>query len=144
MRPQPNLAGFAESRRALRDRFGQDVAFLIPVARVEAPGTTDPESGEAFDPWGPPVSGGGAPTEVIKHLSVVSKPLGGVADAAQNTPIGHLATNQIAVIVPYEEWGDVAGATHVRWLDDRYKITETRDDAMATVYRRKIVYGTKT
>jgi hypothetical protein len=85
---------------------------------------------------------------VVKHVSVVSRPIGGsgslgLRDAVQATPIGNLAADTMAVILPYEEWADVAEATHVVWLDDRYKISEVRDDAMATVYRRKIIYCQK-
>jgi hypothetical protein len=146
MRPQPDLVGFAETRQALRDRFGQEITFLIP-----APVTydnTDPESGAPVDPWAPPTTGGGAPMEVTKHLNVVARPIGGsgalgLRDAVEAAPIGNIATDAMAVIVPFEEWPDVEEATHLRWLDDRYKITEARDDAMATVYRRKILYCVK-
>jgi hypothetical protein len=141
VRPQPNLQGFADAQAALRDRFGQDVTFVIPTAATWTD-PTDPQTGQPFDPWGAPASGGGS-TEVIKHISVVSRPLASVRDDAQATPIGRLASDDVAFIVPFEEWDDIAGATHAIWLDDRYKITEVRDDAMATVYRRKIVYGTK-
>lgn len=141
MRPRPDLQGFADAQAALRDRFGIDVTFLVPVAASYA-GPSDPESGSPYDPWETPVSGG-TTQEVTKHVSVVNRPLGGVADASQATPIGRLASDEIALILPYGEWGDVDGATHVIYLDDRYKITEVRDDAMATVYRRKIIYATK-
>jgi hypothetical protein len=146
MRPAPNLAGFAESRQALRDHFGQDVTFLIPASATYD--NLDPEQGTAYDPWAPATSGGGAPTEVVKNVSVVSRPIGGsgslgLRDATQATPIGNYSADTIALILPYDEWDDVAGATHVLWLDDRYKITEVRDDAMATVYRRKLIYLVK-
>lgn len=147
-RPQPDLAGFAESRQAIRDLFGQDVTFLIPKGVTYAPGTTDPESKDPWDPWATPASGGGAATQVVKHVSVVNRPMGGsgavgMRDTVRASPIGNLAHDQMAVILPFEEWPDVAGATHVLYLEDRYKITEVRDDAMATVYRRKIIYLTK-
>lgn len=141
MRPQPDLAGFAASRGVLRDHFGQEVTFVIPNGAAYA-GPTDPQTGAAYDPWEAPVVGGGT-HEVVKHVSVVSRPLGGVTDAAVSSPIGRIASDLAAVILPFEEWADVAGATHVVWLSDRYKITEVRDDAMATVYRRKIIYLTK-
>jgi hypothetical protein len=126
MRPAPNLAGFAESRQALRDHFGQDVTFLIPASATYD--NLDPEQGTAYDPWAPATSGGGSL---------------GLRDATQATPIGNYSADTIALILPYDEWDDVAGATHVLWLDDRYKITEVRDDAMATVYRRKLIYLVK-
>lgn len=139
---KPNLEGFADSRQRLRDAFGQDVTFLIPAgATYDDP--ADPETGDPFDPWATPSAGGGEPTEVLKSVSVVNRPLTGIRDDAEVTPIGRLASDDIAFILPFDEWGDVAGATHARYLDDRYKITEVRDDAMATVYRRKIIYATK-
>lgn len=142
MRPSANLQGFADAQAALRDRFGQDVTFVIPTVVAVGTDPTDPQTGQPFDPWTTPAGGGGS-TEVIKHVSVVSRPLSAVRDDAQASPIGRIASDDVAFIVPYAEWPDIAGATHAVWLDDRYKITEVRDDAMATVYRRKIVYGTK-
>lgn len=138
----PDLAGFAESRKRLRNAFGQDVVFLIPVAATYD-GGVDPESGDPYDPWAPPTTGGGEPREVTKTVSVVNRPLSSVRDDAESSPLGRLATDDMALILPYEEWPDVEGATYVRYLDDRYKIREVRDDAMATVYRRKIIYLTK-
>lgn len=139
---KPNLTGFAESRERLRDAFGQEVTFLIPVPAAYD-GPTDPQTGSPYDPWAPPSSGGGAPTEVVKTVSVVNRPLSGVRDDSEVTAIGRIASDDIAFILPYEEYAEIAEATHASYLDDRYKITEARDDAMGTVYRRKIIYATK-
>lgn len=141
MRPTPDVAGFADAQRALRDKLGQDVTFLIP-ADATYDGEADPETGKPYDPWGDPVTGGGEPTEVVKRVSVVNR-LGGVTDEAQSTPIGVVASDHIALILDEADWPDVEAATHVSLYDERYKITDVRADAKSTVYARRLVYLAK-
>lgn len=142
MRPAPDVAGFADAQRHLRAKLGQDVIFVIPAAATYD-GEADPETGTPYDPWGNPSSGGGAPTEVVKRVSVIS-PLSSVSDTAQSTPIGVIAADHVAVILDEQDWPDVEAATHVVLNGERFKITDARPDARSTLYARRLIYLART
>lgn len=141
----PDGAGFAAAQQRLRDALGIDVTFHIPTAPTYDPGTgVDPETGEAYDPWAPPVSGGpGADSDVTKRVSWAMRGVIGDDEAQAGAPIGNVASDQAVLILAEADYADVQAATHVTALDTRWKIEEFRPDAMGTHYRRRLVYITR-
>lgn len=138
--PTPDLEGFATAQRRLRAQLGVDVAFHIPQAATYA-GDVDPESGQAFDPWEDPTTGGDF-VDVVVRCSIVNRPLGGVSDSADAAPIGLVASDHIALIVDESDYGSIVDATAFTLYDQHFKITEKRPDSLGAVWRY-IVYATK-
>jgi hypothetical protein len=57
--PTPDIAGFIAAQDRMRQVFGRDVPFNVPVAPVWPVDTQLDENGEPYDPTVVPSSGGG-------------------------------------------------------------------------------------
>jgi hypothetical protein len=72
--PTPDIAGFIAAQDRMRQVFGRDVPFNVPVAPVWPVDTQLDENGEPYDPTVVPSSGGGTAPSVI-HVGVVRNAL---------------------------------------------------------------------
>lgn len=136
IRPTPNITGFDLAQRALRERFGMDVVFIVPKKGIPAAGTpTDPETGRAFDPFAAPASST-AGAEVPMRCSAVSRPLSRLLQPErENTAMGEISSDSLALILSPEQREAADGATHVTANGQRYVVREFRADETARVER---------
>lgn len=134
----PDIAGFQEAQRHLRDEFGEDISFHIPVAAVYPVDTQlDPETGRPFDPTIQPETGGGF-TDVVKHAHVIFRPI----HVNLEDPLGddHLAgglrrATSVVLDIDVGDFADVEDATEVTLNTTRYKITDFERDGIVGVDR---------
>jgi hypothetical protein len=139
----PDLAGFRAAQQRLRESMGATVTFLIPASHDAgdyAPGTSfDPESGLPFDPLAERTTDD-VPTEVVVVASVVHRPIDtDVRDSAQNSPIGLINSDNVALLISTTDYPLVQAATEVEVWGDRYSITEMRADGV-NVVDRYVIY----
>lgn len=134
----PNLAGFRDAQRRLRDAFGQDVTFRWPPTETWPEGTAlDPESGRPHDPVVKPVTS--APRSEVVKADVASSP--GRKDNSDTTAFGELEVGDILLILNLEDGAVVAGATSFELPSgERYAIRATRDDGIGGIDRH-LVFG---
>lgn len=135
----PDLAGFRAAQRTLRQELGVDVTFRIPVAPVWPVGTQiDPETGRPYDPTIEPQSGGNT-TPVVKHGSLIFRPITTDDNVAENEPIGPRRDKMLALAIEVEDYAAIANASDVTVEDRDYKVREIlRDPGLDDRY---IVYA---
>lgn len=138
MSVSPDLTGFREAQRRLRDAFGQDVTFHWPPTQTWPEGTRlDPESGQPYDPTVKPVAS--APRSAVVKADVASSP--GRKDSTDTTAFGELEVGDVLLIVNPEDALAVAGATRFELPNgERYAVRATRDDGIGGVDRH-LVFG---
>lgn len=138
MAVKPDIAGFQEAQRRLRDEFGVDITFHVPEVPVYPPDTQlDPETGKPFDPTIRPTSGDGF-TDVVKHCHVIFRPI----HVNLEDPLGddHLAggfRRQTSAVLDIDvaDFPDVDDASEVTFNGTRYKITDFENDGIVGVDR---------
>jgi hypothetical protein len=140
---QPNLAGYVAAQRRLRDMLGQDVTFLVAGTDTYPPGTVmDPETGRPVDPYVEPTSSGA--TEVVVRASVVTRPLiGDPNDQARITPVGDIASDQIAFLVDNDDFEPIRNAHEAHVYGVAYRINDKRPDGIGGL-QRWIIFGEQT
>lgn len=134
----PDLAGFADAQRRLRELFGVDAVFLIPNAATwDAGEPVDPETGRPYDPFATPTTGGDF-AQVTVRVSFVSRPLGSTRSAAGEigaSPIGNIDESVAALILDVDDYDAVKNATRVVVNDHEWKIEQFRHDELAAMKR---------
>jgi hypothetical protein len=136
----PDIAGFRDAQRRLREALGRDAVFHVPLAVTwGADVSLDPQTGRPYDPTIVPESGGGS-TDVTKRVGLVMRPITQRDDqVAEESPIGPRRDTLIAMAVEVEDFPDVQDATNVTLAGVGYTITETlRDPGLDDRY---IVYA---
>lgn len=134
----PNLAGFADAQRRLRELFGVTATFMTPNSSTwDASEPLDPETGRPYDPFATPATGGGFSTSA-KTVSFVSRPLGSTRSAKGElsaSPIGNIDESVAALILDVDDYDDVKNATRVVVNDHEWKIEQFRHDELAAMKR---------
>lgn len=135
----PDFAGFADAQVRLRANFGREVVFFTPLPTTWPPGTPlDPESGRPFDPTIRPIASGMASAAV--NCSIIDRPLGlsqrGTKDQRQaQTAIGDMADKNKVAIISVEDAPRASGAVKASYLDEDFRVTDFRRDALGPVER---------
>jgi hypothetical protein len=137
----PDIAGFKDAQRRLRQTTGQDITFRIPVAPVWDPAVQrDPETGDPYDPTAVPTSGGGF-TNVVVRASVNFKPIRvHILDEVQDFAGGVQRTDQVALTVDTLAYPPIQDATEFVLNGVDWKITEVIPDGLQTE-DRKVIFG---
>lgn len=136
--PSPDVDGFIEAQRRLREKLGATAVFHITQAKTWDPDEPiDPETGRPFDPFAEPTAGGEI-VDVRKRVSFVSRPLtsgralGGDTSAA---PIGVTDQSTAAVIVDIADYPDVKDAERVTIAQTMYDLELWRHDTLGPAER---------
>lgn len=126
----PDVAGFREAQKRLRQRLGVDVVFLVPQAPTWPDGTQlDPETGRPYDPFAEPASGGDD-QEVTVRCSLVNRALTPL-DPTVTTAVGDQDIAEAALIVDEADFATVQGARRCRVLARTWRIAELKLDELA-------------
>lgn len=121
----PNLAGFLDAQRQLRDDFGVDVTLRTPSAPTWDPAEPiDPETGRPYDPFAVPTAGEGFTEDTIRAL--VIDPLGVGEDETVVGPAGRASTDTMILSVDPADRDALQAATDVIVRESRYRISEVR------------------
>lgn len=138
----PDIDGYKEATRRLRQRLGSTVTFRIPVAKTYGPDVAiDPESNEPYDPTQVPASGGGFTTHTLV-CGVIFRPVrkSSVQDEVSSSPIGVERTDTVAVTVDAADWPTVDDATEFVLNTIVYNVTDSPPEGLVTI-DRYIVFG---
>jgi hypothetical protein len=135
----PDITGFFDAQRRLREATGVDAAFRLRTAYVWPSGTQlNPETGSPFDPTVKPVSGGDI-QEVVVRCSYVTN-LVRSGDPSEE-PGGAFREADIVLGLPAERRADVEGAAEVEVADVLYRIAEIMPDPTFNDVQRYLVFG---
>lgn len=125
----PDLAGFADAQRRLRQQLGVDAVFEIPGAATWDPAEPiDPDTGRPYDPFATP-SSGGAPTTRTVRCTFASRPIAG--GDPQQSPLGAVDVGQAALIMEAADYQLVQDATRVTVGVEVYDVQVFRQDIVA-------------
>lgn len=135
----PDIQGFKDAQERLTSAVGEKVRFLVPVARVYAPGVQlDPETGEPYDPLIQPVQGGGY-DEVEVTVTIARQMPVGTDDNVTEGPGGVRDDDSPAFLVMERDYPAIQNASRVRWQGAEYTITKMQPSGL-TQTMRYIVY----
>jgi hypothetical protein len=128
----PDLEGFGEAQKQLRDAFGEPIVFINPPTRVWPPGTKlDDETGEPYDPTIEP-----ALTQTDNRLAkgdVATRPFS--AEDVEWAPAGMVEREHVMVAMdlPYASAASAATSFMVRGAE--YKVSSSRPDGVGALQR---------
>jgi hypothetical protein len=138
--PTPDIAGFLEAQERMREEFGRDVAFNVPVAATWPADTQLDENGEPYDPTVVPTSGGGTAPSVI-HVGVVRQALPtNEEDEVDRGPGGVRSTERAVLIVAPPDYLTVQPAVSFELDGIAYTITDMTPDGIVGT-DRWLVFG---
>lgn len=137
--PDPDIAGFAAAQQRLRDKLGLDIRFYIPVSEEYDPSVPlDPQTGKPYDPRIQPLASGFASATV--RCTVVRTVVGRSPDTlTDETAIGAMNTEDVALIMAAEDWPLVSEATEFELFGIRYSIEDDRLDGIGGAQRRVVI-----
>ena len=144
-RPTPDLTGYREAQVALIAQLGSEVEFFSPSQVVWPEGAIlDPETQEPYDPTVVPLSSGFSSASVKCGIAIRSVGLSrrGISDDEHLTAIGEFEDGEGVLLVPIEDFeaNDLDEATEATIYGERYDITQTEEDGLASDPHRIIVY----
>lgn len=137
----PDLQGFVDAQKRLRDAMGTDVTFRLPVDPEWPGGTAVDENGKPFDPTIDPLPGTGGFTEVVKRCSLVQGLVRAAADFAENEAAGMFRSEKVVLGLDPTDYAAVAEATEVVVGDVTYSITQSIIDPAMSLNARWLFYG---
>ncbi len=139
--PSPNIQGFIEAQNTLRQEFGVDVVFDIPVAPVYAPTVPiDPETGLPYDPTVVPTSGGGTTQVTILGLLVRQALPTNEQDEVTWSQSGVRRTDMAVLSIDPVDRPTIEGATSFTVQGIPYSVTDMTPDGIVDI-DRWLVFG---
>jgi hypothetical protein len=135
-----DVEGFKKAMEFLNQQLGQELEFRWNEATVWPAGTQiDPETGEPYDAFVTPESGGGQVSATITATPVFDPIEGDLDEPAEWTAGGMRLGNKVAVLINLDDYPAVQNATEVVVNGVVYAITEfVRDTAPA---ERWVAFG---
>jgi hypothetical protein len=139
----PDLEGFAQAQRRLREKLGRVVKFYTPIADTYDPalpsGAFDPDTGEPYDPTNRPVSSGWVVASSM--CSVVYAPLSTIRrDEIQAQSEGVRSRLNKDLILDVDDYWVASGATMYELDGEFWKIVNVKADGIGSK-QRYIVFG---
>lgn len=129
MSAQPDLAGFTDAQKRLREAFGEVVEFLAPAVETYPAGTKlDPETDRPMDPLVEPDSST-TPIERVK-CNVAFKPTRAEADESGWRDVEH-----VRLIADISDRAKIDGAVRARVRGQTYRIVSMTPDGIGGVQR---------
>lgn len=128
----PDLAGFRDAQKRLRQEFGEVVVFLGEVTATFPAGTAvDPETGKPYDPTAEPDSQTQASASAL--CDIVARPVFGSEE--QPSQGGIFETSHLILIADIDDRDLIEDKAHARVREREYLIAATRPDGIAGVQR---------
>lgn len=138
--PTPDIAGFMAAQDRMRQVFGRDIAFDVPIAATYPPDTQLDENGEPYDPTVVPDSGGGTAPSVI-HVGVVRQALpSDEEDEVSRGASGVRGNDRAVLIVAPPDYPTIQSAIGFTLDGIAYTITDTTQDGIIGG-ERYLVFG---
>ena len=145
----PDLQGFRDAQRTLREQFGEDITFAAPASATWPAGTPiDPETSKPYDPTIEPEDGGEMADVGTIRCSIVYRPMGlsrrGIADDIQTTAVGNFEEGAVVLIADPTEYADagIEDATQFVVHGETYAVSQTEDDQLGPGdTQRVLIYG---
>jgi hypothetical protein len=139
--PTPDIAGFKDAQKRLRNYLGQEIDFQIPVPKTWGPDVAlDPETGEPYDPTAVLTSGGGDTIVTVK-ATVIFRPIKrGDEDLVAGVAAGVMNEENVALYIDVSDFASVEAATGFSWNGKDYRITDMLPDGLTSI-DHYIVYG---
>lgn len=138
----PNLDGFIDAQRRLRDKLGRDVTFFTPVAPTYdaalSSAAFDPETGFPFDPTIEPTSQPYA--SAVVRGSRVFKPLALIRGESNADELGTQSRLNQQIIVDIDDFDSVKDAEFYEFDGERWHIVDTITDGIGSE-QRVMVFG---
>lgn len=142
MSAEPNIDGFRDAQRRLREKFGRTVTFFTPGAKQYDPSLPptvfDPETGEPFDPTIEPTASGYASAAIV--ASRVFKPLTATRGESSADALGQQSRLNQQVIVDIDDQAAVRDAEFYELDGERWSIDDVVTDGIGAE-QRVIVYS---
>lgn len=125
----PDLAGFTDAQKRLREAFGERVTFVKPGVKTYPAGTKlDPETNEPMDPLIDPID---APeTRVVVNCNVAYR-----TQPAEADTIGWHDVEHVRFIADIADRAKIDGAKTAEARGQTYEIVSTTPDGIGGVQR---------
>lgn len=134
--PSPDLAGFADAQRRLRDGFGEQITFLQDAVVTFPPNTVfDPESGEPMDPTIVPTASAQASAAVKCDVYFRAISRGGTGKEEIQTPAGIFPSSHLMLIADITDRATCEPCNECIVRGDRMKIETQKPDGIGAVQR---------
>jgi hypothetical protein len=133
----PDLTGFVDAQRRLRDKLGRRVTFFTPTASEYALDVAlDPETQRPFDPTIEPVASGYA--SAVVQASVVKRPFS-IRDRPSVDARGIEEGGNEGLIVDIGELPAVEDASHYELDGERWKVVAVTIDGIGGEQRAVVI-----
>lgn len=139
----PDIPGFADAQRRLRERFGRVVTFWTPEALGYDPSVPlDPESRAPFDPTiRPTAAASGVMASASAIASVVFQPLTATRrDETEQDQSGLRSRLNKDLILDVDDQALAEGASYYELDGERWLIVDVKSDGIGAK-QRVIVFG---
>lgn len=139
----PDIEGFADAQKRLREHFAETITFLEHRVSDWPAGTPiDPETQRPYDP----VVEADSTTrpEHVVECNVVFKAINraGVSGETDAGPLGWNDTSHVMLIADISDEETITGCEDFILREEVYKITATKPDGIGSV-QRLLIYGRK-
>lgn len=131
----PDMLGFRDAQRKLRDQFGEDVTFFMAEQLTYPAGTAvDPETGEPYDPTIEPET-------TVQDSFTVHCSVAFISQANRDTlefktsALGDEERTHVLVIADYGDRDLVNGAVEFTWRGDPFKVEAQKPDGIGSPQR---------
>ena len=140
--PTPNVAGFLEAEKRLRNELGTPMVFRIPLAPEWPPGTKiNADTGEPYDPTIERIN---AEFEDVTRTALIilkqGSPLRPQADT-RTTALGDVSGMDLIIDVAEEDWPAIEAATELELNGLEYHVREQKPFSLAGVVYRHLIYA---
>lgn len=133
---EPDLDGFRDAQVRLREKFGRDVTFLIPIEGTYPSGhAINVETGKPLDPTVEAVGSGWASGSA--KAVVIDRPIAD-DDESVLTPAGWFEEGHMVLDIDPDDWDAVSAATMIETFDSRWEIRDSDLDGIEVADRRLI------
>lgn len=129
-RPTPNIDGFRNAQDALRQMFGEEVVFYVPLTPTwPADAAIDPETQRPYDPTIQPATSGqaSAAVQAIVMDEASMQPEG----QERVTAVGDMGEADLVIDVHVDDYPAASGADRALVRGDRFAVTRWRPDGIS-------------